>query len=326
MKFSCHFVPDAQLPKGKHIAQVADGRSASEIMRRGQDCDPEASQSRHNDVKAMSAATGRLQDTDRFRTIASHPSGWFTAAKGLPWYTRPLQTTANRGANRQVTEGINSSPGMTDSLLTFPEAAGMLIRDPAQARSYLPLQIQSQQQRDLTVNAEVPATEKWAHLIVQALKDHNISLIAYVPDSSIHRVTRIIAEDPFFHLVYATREEEAVGVAVGSYAAGRNAAVFMQTSGFGNSINAVASLCIPARAPIPFFINMRGSTGEFNISQVPMGRATVPILDQFGIVSYTIEDDYRMDNLLDGAMKLCYANRQPVAICLTQRLHGGKFA
>ncbi len=215
---------------------------------------------------------------------------------------------------------------MTVSILTIPEAAGMLIRDPAQARSYLPLQIQSQQQRDLTVNAEVPATEKWAHLIVQALKDHNISLIAYVPDSSIHRVTRIIAEDPFFHLVYATREEEAVGVAVGSYAAGRNAAVFMQTSGFGNSINAVASLCIPARAPIPFFINMRGSTGEFNISQVPMGRATVPILDQFGIVSYTIEDDYRMDNLLDGAMKLCYANRQPVAICLTQRLHGGKFA
>ena len=178
----------------------------------------------------------------------------------------------------------------------------------------------------MTVNANTPPPENWAHLIIQALKDHDISLIAYVPDSSIHRVTRIINEDPFFHLVSATREEEAVGVAVGSYAAGRNAAVFMQTSGFGNSINAVASLCIPARAPIPFFINMRGGTGEFNISQVPMGRATVPILDQFGIVSYTIDDDYRMDNLLNGAMKLCYANRQPVAICLTQRLHGGKFA
>ena len=187
-------------------------------------------------------------------------------------------------------------------------------------------QVQSFLQREKTVNASVPATENWAHLIVQALKDHDISLIAYVPDSSIHRVTRIINEDPFFHLVSATREEEAVGIAVGSYAAGRKAAVFMQTSGFGNAINAVASLCIPARTPVPFFINMRGGTGEFNISQVPMGRATVPILDQFGIVSYTIDDDYRMDNLLDGAMKLCYANRQPIAICLTQRLHGGKFA
>ena len=178
----------------------------------------------------------------------------------------------------------------------------------------------------MKVTATPTRSENWAHTIVETLKAHDISLIAYVPDSSIHRVTRIINEDPFFHLVSATREEEAVGVAVGSYAAGRNAAVFMQTSGFGNSINAVASLCIPARTPIPFFINMRGGTGEFNISQVPMGRATVPILDQFGIVSYTIDDDYRMDNLLDGAMKLCYANRQPVAICLTQRLHGGKFA
>ena len=231
------------------------------------------------------------------------------------------------GPDRQMSLGVSTSITLPDLLLTFPQAAGMLIRGPAQAESYLPLQIQPQLQRDLTVNAaEVPAPEKWAHLIVQALKDHNISLIAYVPDSSIHRVTRIINEDPFFHLVSATREEEAVGIAVGSYAAGRNSAVFMQTSGFGNSINAVASLCVPARAPIPFFINMRGGTGEFNISQVPMGRATVPILEQFGLVSYTIDDDYRMDNLLDGAMKLCYANRQPVAICLTQRLHGGKFA
>jgi sulfopyruvate decarboxylase subunit alpha len=166
----------------------------------------------------------------------------------------------------------------------------------------------------------------WAETIVQGLKDWNTSLIAYVPDISIHQVTSIIGEDPFFHLVSATREEEAVGIAVGSYAAGRNAAVFMQTSGFGNSINALASLCIPARTPIPFFINMRGGTGEFNISQVPMGRATVPILDQFGIVNYTINDDYRMDKLVDGAMKLCHANRQPVAICLTQLLHGGKLA
>ena len=102
------------------------------------------------------------------------------------------------------------------------------------------------------MNANIPPSEKWAHLIVQALKDWDTSLIAYVPDTSIHRVTRIIDEDPFFHLVSATREEEAVGIAVGSYAAGRNAAVFMQTSGFGNSINALASLCIRRAHPFPY--------------------------------------------------------------------------
>ena len=166
----------------------------------------------------------------------------------------------------------------------------------------------------------------WAETIVEALKKWDTSLVAYVPDISIHQVTSLIDADPYFHLVSASREEESIGVAVGAYATRRNSAVFMQSSGFGNCINAVASLCIPYRTPIPFFINMRGGTGEFNIAQVPMGRATRPILDQLGLVHFTIDDEYRMDELVDGALKLCYANRQPVAICLTQMLHGGKLA
>ena len=166
----------------------------------------------------------------------------------------------------------------------------------------------------------------WAESIVESLKKWDTPLIAYVPDISIHRVTSLIADDPYFRLVSATREEEAIGIAVGSYAAGQNAAVFMQSSGFGNCVNALASLCIPSRTPIPMFINMRGGPGEFNIAQVAMGRATRPILDQLGLIHFTLEDEYRMDTLLDGALKLCHSNRQPVALCLTQLLHGGKLA
>ena len=166
----------------------------------------------------------------------------------------------------------------------------------------------------------------WADQIIKALKDWDISLIVYVPDISIHQVTSLIDQDPFFRLVSATREEEAIGIAVGSYAAGRNAAVFMQSSGFGNCINALTSLCIPARTPIPMFINLRGGLGEFNMAQVAMGRAVRPILDQLGLVHFTLEDDRNLDKILDGAMKLCHANRQPMAICLTQMLHGGKLA
>ena len=166
----------------------------------------------------------------------------------------------------------------------------------------------------------------WNDIIVDSLKKWDTSLVAYVPDISIDRVTSLIDEDPYFHLVSATREEEAMGVAVGAYATGRNSAVFMQSSGFGNSINAIASLCIPARTPIPIFLNLRGGPGEFNIAQVPMGRATRPILDVFGLVHFTLEDEYNMEKIVDGALKLCHANRQPVAICMTQLLHGGKLA
>ena len=166
----------------------------------------------------------------------------------------------------------------------------------------------------------------WAEIIVQGLKNWDTSLIAYVPDISIDQVTSLIDADPFFHLVSATREEEAIGIAVGAYAVGRNAAVFMQSSGFGNTVNALASLCIPCRTPIPLFINLGGGPGEFNIAQIAMGRTTRPILDLLGLVNFTLDDEYKMDRLLDGALKLCHAGRQPVAICLTQMLHGGKLA
>ena len=166
----------------------------------------------------------------------------------------------------------------------------------------------------------------WAETIVECLKDADISLIAYVPDISIHQVTRLMEEDDYFHVVSATREEEAVGIAAGAYAVGQNAAVFMQSSGFGNTINALASLCLPARVPLPMFINLRGEVGEFNIAQVAMGRATRPILDTLGIQHYTLDTDDRLGMRVSGALKLCYSARQPLALCLTPMLHGGKLA
>ena len=166
----------------------------------------------------------------------------------------------------------------------------------------------------------------WADTVVETLKESDISLIAYVPDISIDQVTSLMQRDPYFHVVSATREEEAIGIACGAYATGRNAAVFMQSSGFGNSINAIGSLCIPSRIPIPMFINMRGEVGEFNIAQVPMGRATRPILDILGLPYYTLDSEDRLHERISGALKLCYASRQPLALCLTGLLHGGKIA
>ena len=164
----------------------------------------------------------------------------------------------------------------------------------------------------------------WADTIVRALKDGQVSLVAYVPDNNINQVATLMEDDAYFHVVSATREEEAIGIAAGAYAAGRNAAVLMQSSGFGNCINAIASLCIPARIPVPMFINLRGQVGEFNIAQVAMGRATRPILDILGLPYYTLDTEDRLHPVVAGALKLCYASRQPVALCLTPMLHGGK--
>ena len=166
----------------------------------------------------------------------------------------------------------------------------------------------------------------WAETIVDALKEGHVSLVSFVPDISIDKVTKQLEDDPYFRVIAATREEEAIGIASGAYAAGRNAAVFMQSSGFGNTINAISSLCIPCRVPLPMFINLRGELGEFNIAQVAMGRATRPILDVLGIPYYDLTTEDRLDKVVSGALKLCYSSRQPVAMCLSPLLHGGKLA
>lgn len=166
----------------------------------------------------------------------------------------------------------------------------------------------------------------WAETLVASLKKSGISLIVYVPDISIYQASKLMEEDPYFRVVASTREEEAIGVAVGAYAVGRRSAVFMQSSGLGNCVNAIASLCLPCRTPLPFFVNLRGELGEFNIAQVAMGRATKPIFDILGIPHYTLSRDPELPTVLDGALDLCYASRQPVALCMTPLLHRGSLA
>ncbi|MCL0044406.1 sulfopyruvate decarboxylase subunit alpha [Dehalococcoidia bacterium] len=167
---------------------------------------------------------------------------------------------------------------------------------------------------------------EWSEILVNCLKKDNVSLVAYVPDVNIYQAVQLMEKDSFFHVVPATREEESIGIAAGAYAVGRKAAVFMQSSGFGNCINALSSLCIPYRIPLPLFINLRGQINEFNIAQVAMGRATRPILDTLGIPHYTLDTQENMEQLVSGALKLCFASRQPLALCMTPLLHGGKLA
>lgn len=164
----------------------------------------------------------------------------------------------------------------------------------------------------------------WAQTIANSLKKSEISLITGVTDSSLSILINLLREDAYFSVIPASREEEAIGIAVGSYVSGRRSAVYMQSSGVGNSINALASLCIPARIPIPMILNLRGDLGEFNIAQVLMGRATPQIFDNLNIPTYVLESDVSLDDKVTGALQLCYSSHQPLAICLTPLLHGGK--
>ncbi|MET8945703.1 hypothetical protein ABZX30_19465 [Streptomyces sp. NPDC004542] len=74
------------------------------------------------------------------------------------------------------------------------------------------------------------------------------------------------------------REDSAVGVAAGAALAGRQPVVLMQNSGFGQSVNAFASLIMPCRLDVVTVISVRGMAPDNTEENSAMGTLTPAIL------------------------------------------------
>jgi sulfopyruvate decarboxylase subunit alpha len=74
------------------------------------------------------------------------------------------------------------------------------------------------------------------------------------------------------------REDSAVGVAAGAALAGRQPVVLMQNSGFGQSVNAFASLVMPYRLDVVTVISVRGIAPDDTEENAAMGTLTPAIL------------------------------------------------
>ena len=134
------------------------------------------------------------------------------------------------------------------------------------------------------------ATPAWALGVCAGVHAAGSRDVVYVPDNPLSHVLRVF-EQQFrdVRVLLATREEEAFGIAAGLYLGGRLPTVMLQSSGLGNSLNALTSLLIPYQIPVLMVISMRGDSGEWNAAQVPMGRAVRAILESIGVPHTTVE-------------------------------------
>ena len=134
------------------------------------------------------------------------------------------------------------------------------------------------------------ATPAWAVGVCAGVHAAGSRDVVYVPDNPLSHVLGEFSERfRDVRLVLATREEEAFGIAAGLYLGGRRPAVMLQSSGLGNSLNAITSLVLPYQIPMLILVSMRGDPGEWNSAQVPMGRAVRSIFDAIGIPHSTVE-------------------------------------
>jgi len=96
--------------------------------------------------------------------------------------------------------------------------------------------------------------------------------------------------------------------------------VMLQSSGLGNSLNAITSLLVPYKIPVLIVVSMRGDAGEWNDAQVPMGRAVRPICDAVAIPHVTVESGDRAHELVALAGRAAFGTRTPGACLLPRRV------
>ena len=165
------------------------------------------------------------------------------------------------------------------------------------------------------------ATPAWASGVCAGVHAAGSRDVVYVPDSPLSHVLRDFGERfRDVRLVLATREEEAFGIAAGLYLGGRRPAVMLQSSGLGNSLNAITSLVLPYQIPMLMLVSMRGDFGEWNSAQVPMGRAVRSIFDAIGVPHSTVESADAAADTVRLAAATAFDTRMPVACLLPRKV------
>jgi len=155
-----------------------------------------------------------------------------------------------------------------------------------------------------------PLVSGWETDLADALVRSGCTTFALVPDKRLDPIVARLRTRGMLIRSLA-QEEECVAYAAGHMMAGGLTTVLMQSSGLGNALNAIASLVI----------SMRGTIGERNPAQVPMGRATVPILTALGIQAFTARDPAQVETIASGIVAMAQAGVTS-AMLLDQELAG----
>ena len=144
--------------------------------------------------------------------------------------------------------------------------------------------------------------------VLDRLAALGVDTVASLPCDRTQEFCALIPER--FRAVNLTREEDGVGISAGLAMAGGLSVLHMQSSGLGNSLNAIMSLTVTFGLPLPVLASWRGVYREAIPAQVPFNRAVPEVLAALGI-PYTIIRDPEDEGLIDEVVSDAYASMRP---------------
>jgi len=120
--------------------------------------------------------------------------------------------------------------------------------------------------------------------LLAELRAEGYDFFTGVPDSGLRHFIADLDRLPPDMVVPATWEAEAIGIAVGSWLAGRRPCVYLQNSGLGHVVNPLASLCIPASVELLLVVGHRHTLPQHRV----MGQIDARLLELLGWTAYVL--------------------------------------
>lgn len=156
--------------------------------------------------------------------------------------------------------------------------------------------------------------------VIAIMKKTGIDLAATLPCDRIKNLLPLVSEN--FSEIRLTREENGVGICAGAYLAGGKPIMLIQSTGLGNMINALESLNIICKIPLPVLTSWRGVYGEGIEAQVPLGVHLPAILEGAGL-EYTIIDEAEKLPLLENVIRDAFENLRPHIALISPKVWEG---
>jgi len=151
------------------------------------------------------------------------------------------------------------------------------------------------------------------------LSSRGINFFTGVPDSLLKDICAYISDNaPEDRHIISANEGASIGLAVGNYlASGKLSLVYMQNSGFGNTVNPLLSIADDDVYGIPMLllIGWRGEPGIKDEPQhVKQGKVSEELLIAMNIPYQIIDADSEIDVVLDEAINTAMSEMKPYAL------------
>lgn len=125
--------------------------------------------------------------------------------------------------------------------------------------------------------------------------------VAGLPCGELGKFISEAREDKEINHLQTLNEREAVAASAGAWLAGKKPVLYMQNSGFFEASNDTGSLLIASKIPVLFVVSWRGCPGEEATQHLATGKATIPLLENFGL-PYAVWPDIKAVAGVKGQM------------------------